>query len=145
MDLPFILSKSHKSNTKYSWMKRFKLKGDFEEIYQRYIYATHCDLCNVKFRDNYHRRLEHNHETGEFRNIVCNRCNTRKYDRKLNSNNKLNLKYIHHKNEKGYKNGYYRFQLQINGKRKTLKSSVDLQTVIDFRDEWIEDNPEYFT
>ena len=38
--------------------------------------------------------MEHNHENGQFRNIVCNRCNTSKTDRKKQKNNTTGYKNI---------------------------------------------------
>ena len=50
-ELPFELPKYHKTKTKYQW----KIRGikftdeEFEYWYNKYIYATHCELCNKKF------------------------------------------------------------------------------------------------
>jgi hypothetical protein len=44
-----------------------------------------CDLCNVELCDGNklpnRKCMEHNHDTGEFRNIVCNSCNCKKTDK----------------------------------------------------------------
>ena len=146
MDLPFILSKDHKRHTKYNWMKKNNLKGDFEEIYNKYIYATHCELCNKEFTKPTARHMDHCHETGKFRNIVCSGCNQRKYDRKVNSNNTSGHRHIYKQIDKKCIQGFmWFFKVSIDGKLKKLISSIDLQTVIDFKDEWFEDHPEYFT
>jgi len=47
-----------------------------DEMYNRYITTTHCDVCNKEFKNSKDRCLDHDHETGEFRQILCNRCNT---------------------------------------------------------------------
>ena len=78
MDLPFELSKRHKYITIYNWIKSGLKTDNIDEIYEKYIYATHCDLCEKEFKTTRDRQMEHNHDNGEFRNIVCNRCNKRK-------------------------------------------------------------------
>ena len=95
-DLPFELYKDHKSLTKSKWLKTLGLKTDnFEEIYNKYINATHCELCNKQFKSSRDRQMEHNHETGEFRNIVCCSCNHLKADVKLQCNNVSGYSGIH--------------------------------------------------
>ena len=72
MNLPFELAKKHKPKTKYMWKMYGLIMDNFEEIYNEYIYATHCDLCEKEFKTTLDRQMEHDHKTGEFRNIVCN-------------------------------------------------------------------------
>ena len=51
---------------------------DFDVIYDIYIHTSKCDLCNVNLTDGkglQGRCLDHNHKTGEIRNIVCMKCN----------------------------------------------------------------------
>lgn len=59
--------------------KRRGLIGDMDKIYDEYINTTNCQLCNIVFDTLEGRKskkcLDHNHETGEFRNILCISCN----------------------------------------------------------------------
>ena len=49
--------------------------------------------------------------------------------------------YIYKKNDKNCKEGYiWVFQIYIDGKQKTIKSSIDKEFLIKFRDEWLKDN-----
>ena len=140
-ELPFKLYKDHKANTKRSWKKKGLITDNFEEIYNKYIYATHCQLCNKQFENTKDRQMEHCHATGKFRNIVCNSCNQRKADVKLKSNNTSGYKGISKKNDKNYKQGFYwLFVVQINNKRKIIKYSVDLNKLVEFAEQWKKDN-----
>lgn len=53
---------------------------DWDSIYLFYITCENCELCNRVLTDeNYcsstHRTLDHEHETGFIRNILCHKCN----------------------------------------------------------------------
>ena len=139
-DLPFELKKYHKSKTRCNWKRYGLIMNNFEEIYNKYIYATHCELCNKQFATIRDRYMEHCHETGQFRNIVCNRCNLLKKDRKQ-SNNISGYKGISKITNKSCKQGYFwRFQVKINCKKKTIKTSVDLDKLVKFAEQWKKDN-----
>ena len=49
--------------------------GDFDKLYEKYINTTNCEVCNTTFTDKNVRCLDHDHDTGEFRNVLCNACN----------------------------------------------------------------------
>jgi len=74
------------------------LIGDYEAIYQRYLNTTNCDLCNIQLcegRKGSNRKcMDHNHQNGQFRNIVCNTCNQNKRDNKIRTDNKSGYKNI---------------------------------------------------
>ncbi len=72
----------HLKNTRKA---RWKYNGlnmeNFEEIYKRYLSTTHCDLCKVELTEDKRmtkttRVMDHSHITGEFRNILCQSCNS---------------------------------------------------------------------
>ena len=140
-DFPFELKSYHKALTKYSW-KRIGLNMDnFEHIYQEYIHTTHCQLCNKQFENTRERQMEHDHQTGEFRNIVCRSCNQKKADVKLKSNNTSGYKGICKQKDTTCKQGFiWQFSVKINGKPKIIKCSVDLEKLIKFAEQWKKDN-----
>lgn len=144
MELPFELGKDHKSRNKSKWKHRGLNMDNFEEIYNRYIYATHCELCNKEFISCKHRVMDHCHTTGNFRNIVCHSCNQLKSDVKIYSNTTSGYKGISKQNDKKCKQGFYwYFAVSINGTRKTIKNSVDLEWLKVFADNWKKENNYY--
>tara|TARA_R110000868_G_scaffold73437_2_gene212984 strand:+ start:247 stop:696 length:450 start_codon:yes stop_codon:yes gene_type:complete len=144
MELPFELYKKHKSTTKSNWKIKGLITDDFDTIYKQYIYASNCELCGNKYKSRHDRQMEHNHETGKFRNICCQQCNLRKGDIKMQSNNTSGHKHIDKNNDPTCKQGFrWRFSVRIDGKSKAIKTSVDLEKLIKFRDQWIVNNNYY--
>ena len=61
-----------------TWKGRGIIHDDFDTVYDIYIDTDKCDVCNVELTDGRgknSRNLDHNHETGEIRGIICKRCN----------------------------------------------------------------------
>ena len=61
----------------YNWKKRGLIYDDYDALYEVYINTMECQHCESEFTKNNKRCLDHDHTTGIFRKIVCNRCNTR--------------------------------------------------------------------
>ena len=60
-----------------SWRSR-GIIGDLPTIYdERYLPSTACEVCNKTYSSTFDRCLDHCHETGEFRQMLCRSCNTR--------------------------------------------------------------------
>ena len=71
--------KGKKFFTINNWKKRGIITDDYDKIYDEYINTTECKLCNHTFENSTERCLDHCHQTGEIRNIICRPCNTRDY------------------------------------------------------------------
>tara|TARA_A100001391_G_scaffold126651_1_gene86644 strand:- start:1704 stop:2000 length:297 start_codon:yes stop_codon:yes gene_type:complete len=76
-----LTPKGLKSERIAKWKVR-GLIGDYEEIYDVYINTNFCEECHIPLIEGlygFNRKvLDHNHETGEFRNVLCCGCNTRR-------------------------------------------------------------------
>ena len=68
---------SSKYLTIYAWKKYGLIYDNYDELYELYIKTMNCGHCKTEFTKNNRRCMDHDHETGLFRKIVCNRCNVR--------------------------------------------------------------------
>jgi hypothetical protein len=69
--------KSHKLS---EWTKKNNLKMDKEnldEIFNRWWNSTHCEICEIKYKTERYRCMEHHHSSGSFRCICCSSCNNK--------------------------------------------------------------------
>jgi len=66
-----------KSQTIYAWKKYGLIYDNYDDLYEVYIKTMQCQHCQTEFTEKNKRCLDHNHETGMFRKIVCNRCNSK--------------------------------------------------------------------
>ena len=65
------------------WKHRGIICENFDNLYDYYINCKNCEQCNVeltfdKRRKSTTRCLDHCHETGEFRNVLCHCCNVKR-------------------------------------------------------------------
>ena len=69
-----------------TWRQRGVIETDqytFDELYETYLYHTNCEECNVelttgRFMTKTTKCLDHDHETGKFRDILCHTCNVKR-------------------------------------------------------------------
>ena len=66
-----------------NWKKIGVIHENYDELYEIFLNTKNCELCNVELTIDYPstkttRCLDHDHETGLFRNILCNSCNVKR-------------------------------------------------------------------
>ena len=57
------------------WKSRGVIYHDFDELFEVYINTNKCSHCLKEFKTSKDRHLDHDHDNGAFRKIVCNSCN----------------------------------------------------------------------
>lgn len=70
-----ITLKRHRYYTIYNWKRIGLIYSDYDELYNRYINTLECQHCHAEFKSTRDRHLDHCHITGQFRKIVCRKCN----------------------------------------------------------------------
>ena len=65
--------KGKKSMTISQWKRNGVICEDFDKMYEIYINTNNCNWCNKNISKR--RYIEHNHNSGEVRGIVCQSCN----------------------------------------------------------------------
>ena len=141
-----MVHKYHKSRTRADWRHKgliLSSKEEFDEIYIRYINSTNCEKCGNEYKSNQDRQMDHSHEIhdkyGYFRNILCRSCNGKR--RKIQTNNTSGYPNIYKCLSKECTQGYFwEFKVIINGKQKSIKSSIDKEWLIKFAIKWKLDN-----
>ena len=103
---------------------------DYVTIYYHWLASTHCEKCNIQFTEGntkYRKCMDHNHNTGLYRNILCNICNVN--DRKDNTSNIPNVSWYNRDKKWVYakvidgKRHFKRFKL----KEDAIKYKIDFE------------------
>lgn len=86
----------HKNNIINGWKRRGVIHDDHNALYDIYINTDKCELCKCELSKGKgiigRRHLDHCHDTGLFRNILCGSCNINLNKKKIISNNIINEK-----------------------------------------------------
>ena len=72
-----------KSRRIYDWKRMGLICDDMDGLYEHYLKTTHCDECEVELTYDKNNTpttkcLDHCHESGMFRNILCLSCNVKR-------------------------------------------------------------------
>ena len=73
----------YKRNIIKGWKQKGVIYEEWDDLYEVYMNTMECQHCNKPFETSRHRCLDHDHNTGLFRLILCKGCN----------NNDSHLKY----------------------------------------------------
>ena len=70
-----------------NWKKRGVKCDDFASLYEYYLNCKNCEDCNIELAEGIYgankRCLDHSHNTGLFRNILCNTCNLKRRENNI--------------------------------------------------------------
>ncbi len=67
------------------WKNRGVISEDYNKLYEYYLSIEECENCGIELNQDVGTRkcLDHDHDTGQFRQILCNVCNSMR-DKKRN-------------------------------------------------------------
>jgi len=60
-----------------NWKQKGMICEDWDSLYEIYYYTWNCDYCNCEIDKSYNKHLDHDHNTGQIRAILCNSCNAK--------------------------------------------------------------------
>ena len=73
----YFTDEAIKKSRIYKWRSRGVISDDYNKLYEYYLSIKECENCGVELNeDEYTRKcLDHDHDTGEFRQVLCHNCN----------------------------------------------------------------------
>ena len=67
-----------KSHTISKWKNRGVKHDDFSSLYDYYLNCKNCEECGKEDITRNNKHLDHDHDTGLFRNVLCLSCNIKR-------------------------------------------------------------------
>ena len=117
-----------KNTRKASWKHHgliWESEDEYNDIYNRYLNSLRCEKCSCEYTENNKKCMDHDHNTGKFRNVLCIACNV-VTDVKISKNNRTGVVNISY-NKKQKKWIYAKIK---NNKKITKYFKYFIQAVI---------------
>lgn len=67
-----------KSHKKSEWVRKSGLKETdkrLDYIFDRWYFSLQCELCEIEYKNDRDKSMDHHHASGHFRCVCCNKCN----------------------------------------------------------------------
>lgn len=68
---------SYKSKMICNWKRIGIIHDNFDTLFEEYVAITACQYCHKPFKSTKDRCVDHDHDTGQMRLIVCQKCNNK--------------------------------------------------------------------
>ena len=132
----FIKTKTGKMVSKINdWKQSGLIMDNYEDyitIYYHWLASTNCEKCNKEYTEKNIKCMDHNHNTGEYRNILCFKCNLNIHDN-LHKFNKSGIANIHWRDDR--KKWVYkrtidgkRIQKRFNIKEEAIAYKIEIES-----------------
>jgi len=66
-----------KKVSRMSKWRSYGVNNVTDELYDYYMNCDKCEVCGKEFAETIKKCLDHDHDTGDFRFVLCYSCNTR--------------------------------------------------------------------
>ena len=74
-----LTAKGQKAEKIGKWKSDLKIKlrpdEDWDSVYYKWLLMDNCMFCDRDISDKRYKCLDHNHETGFIRGVICKKCN----------------------------------------------------------------------
>jgi len=104
----------------YDWKRRGLICDNYDELYEVYINTMECQHCKTEFTKKNKRCLDHDHESGLFRKIVCHKCNS----------NDSYIKYPFGYSRQAYEQAYRQINKQRISERDKQKIECECGSIV---------------
>ena len=106
-------------------------RDEYEYIYDRWLRSERCEECSKEYTKENKKCMDHCHDTGLFRNILCHSCNMKRTT-KENSSGTTNIFWYKYRN-------CWLYQIIIN-KKVYSKKSKDLEWLKQYKIDFEKEN-----
>jgi len=72
----YLKTEQGRKNNRTSGWRRMGVNNVTDELYDYYMNCSNCEACGKEFTETIKRFLDHDHDTGDFRYVLCASCNT---------------------------------------------------------------------